>query len=427
MALNFFTLMFLKFIFCFYVFAFLFNPTVFIEFNFIYILTLIAFIFGIPYFKQYKALLFDKRIFLYLSFIVYLVFYLCLLTYFGGSDSLYSAYNYTLLVSSLFCAFFIVVTYCKLYGSSLNNFISFILSFGVFQLIFVFLMVVMPEFRDFILMNIRDKELIEISDFYGSKRSFGLANGYTSTFPMLMGVFALFFMVKKKSTRSVDFKYSINLTLALMLAFSVILNARTGLLPILIFSFLSLAFFFLNKRSFFLLISMLPLVFVFLIFVSFLDLEYEPYFKSLLWAIDEVFALLEGNRIGTFHFLEKMFHLPSDTISLLFGTGNSVFGQQKNFLYSSDIGFIRDVYMFGLINSLLLICVFYNLSKPFFLYTKRVYGRFFFTSLIVSVFLFYFKGATLAASELYNFFVLMSVFSIYSCNVTKGNKWRVFN
>lgn len=396
-----------------YVFLYIFNPTIFFSFNLLYILSVVA-VLSVPLnFKYYYRLIRDKRLVVYVVFLIYIISYLLVLAFFGGTDAIYTAYNYLLVFLSFFCCLFVVVSYGRLYGLSFHCFFKFLINVGVVQLFFVFMTLLSPDVREFILVASRFDDLWSISNDYGGLRSYGLANGYTATFPMLMGIYALISISMVNKASLLELKYYLYIILFFLFVFSVMLNARIGLVPVIVFyviTLFSMAYFL--KVFVFGIQCFLFAGFAFLILLYF-GLDLEMYTTRFIWGVEEVVSLFSGEKVGTFIALEEMLHFPKDTMTFFFGSGLTVFGDQDSFPISSDIGFVRDIYMFGFLNTTLLVMVVFYLTGPLRNLLKLNFGRIMVISLFISLSAYYFKGAIWSSSEVYNFIVLLSVFSIY--------------
>ena len=396
-----------------YVFLYIFNPTNFSDFNLIYIYSGIAILFAVFNINDYSSLLVNKKIFFYVLFLFYIISYLLIFSLSSGVDAIYRAYNYLLVLFSLVCSLFIVVSYSRLYTLSFEGFLKFLINIAVAQLFFVIIALVSPDFREWVLQTSRVDNLLSISNDYGGLRSYGLANGYTSTFPMLMGVYALIVITMVSRISVFNLRYYWLLFLSSLLIFTVIVNARIGLVPVVMFFVvivLSMAF---HVKSLTIGIKLFfTSIIGFIILIS-SGLDLDKYMTRLMWGIEEIVSLIDGERTGTFQVLEGMIHFPTETMSFLFGTGLSVFGEQGNFPVSSDIGFVRDIYMFGALNTMLLVIIIFYLTGPLRKFLKINFGLIAVFSLFIALAAYYFKGAIWSSSEIYNVILLLSVFSIY--------------
>lgn len=396
-----------------YIFLYLFNPTQFLSFNLSYVLGMIAITSILLNINNYIYLFKNKYIFTLIVFIVYAVTYLLVIYLYTNEEyALYSAYRYIMIFISLLCALYIVVTYARVFKINFNSFLKLLINVGIIQIAFVLLAIVIPDFRDWTLESSIFENLTSISNDYGGLRSYGLANGYTATFPMLMGFYALFILGVIFKRPQFDRKLLINITIFMLFTLSVILNARIGLVPILIFITLTLLFSIFDIKKF-LFIFILSCALTPLIFSTSVLFEYEKYITRLVWGYNEIVSLLKGQTTGTFAALETMLYFPESSLHFWLGSGENVFNNADNLEKNSDIGFVRDIYLFGMINIILITVVLVYFTRPLAKKLKQNFGYSFVITFYLSVFLFYFKGAIFAASEIYNLIVLISVFSIY--------------
>lgn len=414
-------LLFFKFFLWFFTFFYLFNPTNFSSFNLLYVLSAISSIYFLVNYKLALGFLSKKQVFIYFLFCIYIITYLFLFHLSGSSDSLYQAYNFVLVIFSLICACYIVSLYFICYDRSFDGFMGFLIKIGCIQIFFVLLSAFFPDFRDLILSSSRLDNIESISNNHGALRSFGLANGYTATFPMLMGLYALFMLGIIYNYRRFTLSVIKHFIIMLLFIFSALVNARVGLVPVILYLIVTLLTIRVNTKYISFLIK-LALIVAFSIPIAIaVNDEIDKFFVRLIWAVEEISVLMEGRTVGTFLTLEQMFFFPDDFLSLLFGTGFSVYGSESVLNRSSDIGFIRNIYMFGLINSsLLLLSVFY-ISKSLRNILYERFGKIFLICLFLSLLAYYFKGAIWSASEAYNFYILLCVFAIAVPKVT-GDK-----
>lgn len=392
-----------------YVFAFLFifNPTIFFDFNLIYILFVVSLIYLLFNFNKLVFFISNKRVFILISYIFFMIFYCLILYFLFNEDALYRAYTLLLLLMALLISFTIVCVYKKTYGFDFNLFIKFLINIGVIQIVIVIFTIISPELREFILSAARQEDtmLLDIANNEVGVRSFGLSQNYTSSLPMLMGVYTIFTLYYFFYEKKINIKlYYLILTVGFGL--SVVLNARIGAIPIvlsfLIF-YLSLIFQFykINKFYFFVFATFfISILFYFL--NGYMGSELLRRFK---FGMEEVLLLLNGEMSGTFLALKDMLVFPSTTINFLFGQGYETFG--KNSL-SSDIGFVRDIFMFGLVGVVFQIFVFlYVFNNKLLKLNKLIY-----IILVLSLLAYYFKGLIFSANELHNFLLLLLSFVI---------------
>ncbi|HHO0939531.1 hypothetical protein [Aeromonas hydrophila] len=381
-------------------FLFVFNPTNFFSFNLLYLLTFIAILFFVSNYHSITCSFNLNKLLIPYIFFIYLFIYLFVYYLFGSFDSIYRAYsNFLLHVCTLLCAVVITYFYKKLYNG--RGIESYVIYLGIAQLIIVFITFFNNDIRELILSTSRSDDLMNISNSVDGVRSFGLANGYTSTFSMLLGFISFLCILECRLNNS--FKYFL---LFLLFVFSVTINARIGLiLPLLGLVFLLLSNI-LNVRNLFkLFIILLPLSFLMYTYID--DLLAIPAFKRMDMLLYEVGMLFKFQFVGTFSALYEMHHAPQDLESLIFGTGISI-GSGAH--VSSDVGYIIDIYLFGLVNTILQFIFYVVMFSPVFKYlTERYDYKGVSLIMLLTIFCFYFKGATFSSNEFINVLMLILV------------------
>ncbi|QDF67641.1 hypothetical protein FJQ87_14040 [Shewanella sp. SNU WT4] len=366
-------------------------------------------------FLSSKYCLLSVFIFLYLL----LVF---LMHHFIGNDvNAYKIYVYFILfIETPVCAFFIVSVISDNVDFNERYFLRFLLNISLLQILIVIISITVPGVRDLILQTSRDADLlISISNSHGGMRSFGLASGYTSDLGMVLGIFSMLCISISLKSQNFSKKFFL---LGLLFAIGAVINARVGLFPPLFLLLLIVFLFIFNLISVFrLAVGGFFAATIFLIF-SYTDFYDEKAFGRLLDMVDEVFSLINGNKVGTFQVLENMHFFPNDRFSFWFGTGMDVFDNKNAMsLLNSDIGYVNDIFLMGLFNVLLVFVLFFTLHFRTFSYISRKFGSLVLFCLISSLFVFYFKGVGLTSNAMTNYLVLIT-FGLYKLNKLGGIK-----
>ena len=393
-----------------YTFLFIFNPSNFSSFNLIYLLSFFSILYFIfnrkVFFKYFK----NKKVFSLLFLCVYLCVYMLALYMTGSEDALYESYVILIVIMAILCGLVIVDMFKKIYGFNFLKFIEFIIRVGLIQFFFVALSVFYPEFREWVLNTSRQEDLESISNSeFSGLRSFGLSLGYTSTLPMFMGVCSLlsfYFFIVKENIKSKLFYFFA--TFAFLI--SVVLNARIGLVPISI-CLITLPFFFvfnLRKKAKTLVFLILSVLVSFSL--SFSTLLTSDYLVRFMAGLDEIDSLLGGKATGNFEALLGMWFFPDSKTDFIFGQGFKVFGSNSK---GSDIGLVRDIYMYGFLNVLIVTAVLFYSSNPLLKTFKKYFGYLFLFSFVFSFFAFYFKGLLFSSNEVMNLFFILLVFCIF--------------
>ena len=390
-------------------FMFIFNPSNFSSFNFLYILLVFSLGYFVFHRDDFIYLIKNKRFFALNSLCIYLIGYLLVLFVSTGDSALYRAYTTFLVMMAVVSAVVIVHIFIKNNGINFIDFLRFIINIGVFQLFFVVLAILFPEFREWTLVTSRMDGIEELSnDQFGGLRSFGLASNYTSSLPMFMGLcsFISFYFFLYFNKLSLKLFYFL---LTFLFLFSVILNARIGLVPIALLVFFLPLILLHMFRSHFKTVFFILILLVFLGGASYSVLLDSLYMERLNNGVEDFNNFLNGNLTGNFYVLKYMWFFPETTTAVLLGEGFDVFLSKSN---NSDIGLIRDIYMYGLINAFVVGSIFLYFCKPLYKVLFEKFGLIFILIFTGSFFVYYFKGLIFASNEVVNLILLLVAFCV---------------
>ena len=396
-----------------YIFSFfyIFNPSNFFRFNALYILFLFSFLIFIFNKNILISVISKKRILFFFLTIILLSVYLLFFTAYKSTGALERVYSFVILMVSIITSIGMFVLYCRVYSTNMYAAIKFIVNLGAIQIFFVILSLVYPEFRNWILLTSRSEELYVISNDLGSGlRSFGLSSGYTSTFPMFMGLCSLFslYLLKYTDKYLIKVKYFI---LILLFLLSVVLNARIGLVPLIIWLLFSPLFFFNIKNIKAFLLIIIFIFFAFPIISINFDIFNSDLFFRVRQGYNEITYLLSGKKTGTFSALNDMWIFPEYIFDLLFGQGVNTVG---NYFVRSDIGIVQDIYMYGLVPTLSMMFFLSYFYFPLISKLFKLFGFVFILTVLISLLLFYFKGMILYSNEVVNLFLFLGLISLCS-------------
>lgn len=391
-----------------YSFLFFFNPGNFFSFNLLYVLGFISVGYFFVVRGEFLNYISNKRILTLFVVCLFFVIYLVFLYLMGAEEALVRAYSFILIMISLFCVLTIFSIYKRVYSTDLSAVIQFFVGLGIIQLFFVILAVLIPEFREWTLITARQAEIHTISNDAGSGlRSFGLASGYTSTFPMFMGLCALFATYLFLNC-SGFIKKILYLTVVIGFLLSIILNARIGFVPIAIFIFFApLYLLYKGKATVFLLVPVLGLI----LLTSNTSLYKSSYFDRFFQGVEEIKLLTEGNSTGTFETLSHMWFFPSDLLDFFFGLGVNIIGRYPR---GSDIGFVQDVFMYGFLMTIFLGFILLYVSLPLIRRFSKAFGFVFIFSFLGALFFYYLKGMNFYANEVCGMVLFLIVFTCLS-------------
>lgn len=256
-----------------------------------------------------------------------------------------------------------------------------------------------PEIKSFLVNVMYSNGVDQISDYLLSVRFYGFSNYLTSTTPIIQSVLACiaFWLALEKS-----YKYMICIPLLL---FSAIINARSSLVIVGIgFAFVILAKANLKRKKTWKQILFLIVLIAF--FIQFIlprlySLESWEWIQS---GIDEITAFFRGDEIGYFEYLSNSMFFPEKTYQVLLGTGHAIFRGN----ISSDVGYINDIWMIGIVLTLVLYFSFiFILLRNFFNNIKIV--RFLQIYLVVTFIIYNIKGIVIGNNEIIRFSILFIV------------------
>ena len=236
-------------------------------------------------------------------------------------------------------------------------------------------------------------------------RCFGLATNLTSAYGYMMGVFGSLCLVQMKS------RWHYFLFVILFL-FAAAVNARTGMMAIFVTLFL-LAF----NSAYSLSIKQMLLIFVFIAAVFFGYNSLKVYLPSTYDFISSFVDFISDSNNYEGSYYDRNLHFPKTSDGIIWGEGINIYG--TNSIYSSDIGFVRNVYLGGFFFIGLL------LIHQFVLYKKMIRrsGDFIFIiGLAISVLIFHYKGLVLYTSSAISRFVMLYYFVLVYNELHKKSK-----
>lgn len=236
-------------------------------------------------------------------------------------------------------------------GIRFNKILDVYIIVGVLQAVLSILCFVFPTIKEVLndlVVNNSGSEALLISFSVNSfRRNYGFASTMYDIFGCAMSLIAIVALLKAIHN---NIKYIIPF---LLIAFSAIINARTSIVLIAIGAVSVLLQMGRNKnrmiKSAGLLIIGIVLVFILLDVVSNKSTSNSEWLMS---GINEIIDLLHGKKSGTFDALfNTMLCFPQSIFGIIFGTG--IYSEQSVLGINSDIGYVRNIWQFGLIGSFL--------------------------------------------------------------------------
>ena len=262
--------------------------------------------------------------------------------------------NISLLVLSIGITVFLLKN-----KASFKDFIDSTIIAGVLQSIIGLFCLASPSIKyalnTIMSANSRSSKIASSVRFTSGYRNFGFASSLYDIFGLTMSIIALVALIQAVNGKKKYYLY------ASLIAAAALLNARTSLI-ILAFGVVIIYFTSQNGSSKGIITKFIS--FLFLAVISFFlmtiflrfETEYSSWFAG---GFEEIKSLLiEHQYVGYFDALfNKFIFFPDSFIQLLFGTGLAPAQAIRN----SDVGYIQNIWQFGIIGSLIIYRVYFNL------------------------------------------------------------------
>lgn len=321
------------------------------------VLLIASFYVIIDYIRNRKNLFSISSEFKIFTYLYLLLFLWIVISYgFNGFEDPYMIKKIIILfIKSILCSLIFVYIFLK-FNISFKNLILYLQIIIFIQALFVILYFFSLDFKNWTLDFIpASGNLDPRLDF----RSRGLMNGASATGSLMMSfglIFTAYLAVVSKVKKRYFFYFSISFSLILI---SIFFIGRTGFLivPFVGFYFLFIYIYkkeFRNNIKIFVgyIFTYLVIGFVFLsilMYLNLLSIDLTKFNTVLNWVTNEINFQNGSMEIKTLTILSSHWFVPDDIKTFLFGNPSS-FDEER---ISSDIGFIRILYGFGIIGSIL--------------------------------------------------------------------------
>lgn len=321
------------------------------------VLLIASFYVIIDYIRNRKNLFSISSEFKIFTYLYLLLFLWIVISYgFNGFEDPYMIKKIIILfIKSILCSLIFVYIFLK-FNISFKNLILYLQIIIFIQALFVILYFFSLDFKNWTLDFIpASGNLDPRLDF----RSRGLMNGASATGSLMMSfglIFTAYLAVVSEVKKRYFFYFSISFSLILI---SIFFIGRTGFLivPFVGFYFLFIYIYkkeFRNNIKIFVgyIFTYLVIGFVFLsilMYLNLLSIDLTKFNTVLNWVTNEINFQNGSMEIKTLTILSSHWFVPDDIKTFLFGNPSS-FDEER---ISSDIGFIRILYGFGIIGSIL--------------------------------------------------------------------------
>ncbi|AIQ37493.1 hypothetical protein R50345_24400 [Paenibacillus sp. FSL R5-0345] len=357
-----------------YLFCFIFAPPIIPNINFVLIVFAYSFFKIITkYKKEVKDVFRKSKLNTFLNLIIIAYLYILVIILIGVlidpvnfSNYIKVIYRFFLITPVIITCILYVMLRCKELNYGLHELIKALIFAGLFQAIISISMALIPSVKDFFvsIMYLNTGDTTTQNIWHFKRRYFAFSQNVLDTFGYgtgIISVLPIFYGIYKRK-----FVYLLLTPILLIVPF---LNSRTGLViacigiiclipNVLFLSSLK------EKMKFILIITGL-------IFISSIALNYlnEILPTTMSWVsngVDDLLAFFNGQDNGTdsvSKLTNTMWFFP-ESLFLVFGTGHTVY--EATGYSHSDIGYVNDLWLGGLIGSLLLYIPFnYMFLKAF--------------------------------------------------------------
>lgn len=256
-------------------------------------------------------------------------------------------------------------------------------------------------------------------------RGFGFSENYLFSFPFVQGFIAVVGLIIYKDLKGIQ-KFNVLLGVVFSIIL-VMLNARIGMVPILVFLIVSIFFYFYRYLEIY--ISIIILLFIITINYNFnKENNFNLHIDKILISYNATKELIiNGKKTDTYSdlFSDSFWELPENEMDFIFGSGNVLTPDQKIY---SDVGYIRNIHYGGILYCIIFytffIIIFYKMYKN----SNTVKLKFLSIIFFISFFIGEIKGNMFALNETTKLLFLILVFMQLNNNYLKfkltNNKYK---
>lgn len=395
-------------------FIYLFNPPI-LPFNLVHILSFFSIIYLVCVErKNIVELLKNSKFVVFIILMAFAIFYMLIIMLLSGQQCT-PLLSYILILENIPIIIYIYC-YCKKRKITFYQLIKKIIIVGTIQGLIALITYVNPNVHE-ILVNLLIKNGYGlVLEKLSAHRIFGFASNLTYSTPILQ-MFLTIIAIEIAITKKEKWMY---LCIPILL-FSGIINARTTI-GILLVGVVCIIFFNINKKNYKAMIIITILICCAMGYVT----SYTGNNSNIKWikvGINEITTFSKGETTGYFDTLFNKFMLFPNGIDLIGGTGSNIFGKEGE---NSDVGFINDIWMGGILLCVLLysanIYIILNVEIPN-NYIKKFYVIFAcLTAIIMNI-----KGVYAQGNNVLSTFMLIFGFSNNMYNKEELKDGKEFN
>ena len=288
-----------------------------------------------------------------------------------------------------------------------QDFINLMIQAGKLQAILAIAAFFIPSIHKYFLNMLIDYGYTDYFKYLSNYRIFGLASSLTFAMPVVQTVFALILLHPECRGKT-------NIPSALILFFSALINARVSIIVAGI-GFIVLVLFgsFSISKKIRMIVVVLVAFICLIYFILPLIEQYSPWtYKWMMSGVDDIWAFLGGDNSGRYFSYAtsaEQYKVPDDFVDVLVGKGHSTMGLDAEIYgYQSDVGFINDIWLGGVLYVFFLYCLHIKYMCKLFKSSKSLVSFIGILMLIVSLII-NIKGQAFAKASFSIFFFLVCV------------------
>ena len=396
----------------FYIFLFIYSPRL-VSFNTSHILFIIGLLYLIFNYKKCVDVYVKTKLIVFINVLLFIKLFSVLMAgAYGLEKDFYGVYQ--LCIELPVCVVF-VISLMKQSEYKSEDLVTLIIIVGIIQSIIGVLMLISPSFKEIIDTHRHqfwNDKLIGLSTW----RMYGLSDNLLHVTPIVQAVIAMLIIIRASE------KLVYLCVFPLFIIFCAI-NTRTSV--VLMFLIVVLHFLFNHEASKKIVVLGFILLFVLIGGVSvliFIETKSAEGFEYLVTGYNAVMNTIIGESDNSTKFSNGYNSIPSDILVFIFGAGQGVQGGLKfgGDIISGDMGYVNDIWRYGIFLSLLLWWVIFKrikLIKKSSLYCAKFVA----ISMLVAFMISHFKGNTTYYCDYMVLLLLIS--SSYYLDI-KEPKWR---
>ncbi|MBQ8719520.1 MAG: hypothetical protein IJY65_00625 [Clostridia bacterium] len=296
--------------------------------------------------------------------------------------------------------------YANKHHCGTDNFIDLLIQAGKLQAILALLAFFIPSVHTFFLDKLISYGYTDYFEYLANYRIYGFASSLTFAMPVVQTMFALILLHPGK-------KGKMNIPWAIILFISAVINARVSIVVALIGIVVLILFgrFSMQKK-------MLSIIAIAAVTIAFAMIglplieQHAPWtYRWLVSGIEDVFAFLGGDNSSVYFSYataKEQYQVPASIAGFLLGEGHITMGMKVLYGYESDVGYINDLWLGGLIYVIVLYGFYIRYMLKLFR-SKNSLISFIGIMMLVSIFVVNIKGISFSKTSFNVFMFLLCI------------------